>query len=300
MRLPTLAATAVAFFMAQSVPDAFTTAGLWFAISYVIVRAIGLGVQFWVIAGDQKVSVTRWTIASQLGIVLVLVGGFLEPGARVWVWGAAFAADIVAATLAGRGQWLLEPGHFAERHGLIVIIALGESLIAAGVASSGVDRDPTFALTVAGAVIAACALWWAYFGILHSRLERSLADQGISTVGRFARDVFSFWHAVVVAGVIGIAVGFEEAIAHPSAVLSTGAAFALTGGTALYLGGLAAASWRAGVGTAVAPRLSVALLMLIATPVVLSVPAPVALWGMAVAVAAMDVIEANRSVRVPA
>jgi low temperature requirement protein LtrA len=294
VRLPTLAAAAVAFFLAQSVPDAFTTAGLWFAISYVIVRSIGLGVQIWVIAGDQRVSVTRWTVASQVGLVLVLVGGFLDPGARVWVWGAAFAADIVAASLAGRGQWLLEPGHFAERHGLIVIIALGESLIAAGVASSEVDRDLTFAVTTAGAVIAACALWWTYFGTLNSRLESRLAEQGISTLGRFARDVFSFWHAVVVAGVIGVAVAFEEAIAHPSEVLSTGAALALTCGAALFLGGLAAASWRAGLGTAAVPRLVVALVAVVATPAVLLVPASAALWGLAAVVVAMDVVEANR------
>ena len=294
VRLPTLVATAVAFFLAQSVPDAYTTAGAWFAVSYVIVRLIGLGVQVWVIAGDQKVSVTRWTIASQLGIVLVLVGGFVDVDLRLWFWLAAFVADILAATLAGRGEWVLEPGHFAERHGLIVIIALGESLIAAGVASAGVERDLTFAITTAGAVIAACALWWTYFGTLQSRLEGRLGEQPTSTLGQFARDVFSFWHAAVVAGVIGVAVAFEEAIAHPDEALSPGASLSLTIGAALFVGGLGAAARRAGVEEAAMPRFVVTVVVLAATPVVSRVPASAALWGLALLVIAMDVLESSR------
>lgn len=294
VRLPTLIATAVAFFMAQSVPDAYTSAGVWFAVSYVIVRLIGLGVQVWVIAGDQKVSVTTWTLASQVGIVLVLIGGFAGPDIRIWFWLAAFIADLLAATLAGRGEWVLEPGHFAERHGLIVIIALGESLIAAGVATSEVERGLTFALTTAGAVIATCALWWTYFGTLHSRLEERLGEQSRSTLGRFARDVFSFWHAAVVAGVIGIAVAFEEAIAHPDETLSSGAALSLTIGVALFVGGLASAAWRAGVRQAATPRWVVAAVALAVTPVVSEIPASLALWGLALLVVAMDVIETSR------
>lgn len=294
VRLPTLIATAVAFFLAQSVPDAYTSAGAWFAISYVVVRLIGLGVQVWVIAGDQKISVTRWTLASQVGIVLVLVGGFVDPDVRLWFWLAAFVADVLAATLAGRGEWVLEPGHFAERHGLIVIIALGESLIAAGIASEGIERDLTFALTTAGAVIATCALWWTYFGTLQARLEERLGEQAPSTLGQFARDVFSFWHAAVVAGVIGVAVAFEEAIAHPDEALSGGAALALTIGAALFVGGLGAASWRADVRAAVMPRFIVAVVALAATPLVSQVPAAAALWGLAILVIAMDVLETTR------
>lgn len=294
VRLPTLAATAVAFFLAQSAPDAFGEAGAWFAVSYVVVRLIGLGVQAWVIGADQLDSLLRWASLSLVGIILVLVGGFVAPEIRAWFWLAALVADLVSASTAGRGVWVLEPGHFAERHGLIVIIALGESLIAAGVASSEVARGVMFAATTAGAVIATCALWWTYFGTLHGRLEERLADQTDVTRGAFARDVFSFWHAAVVAGVIGVAVAFEEAIAHPEEALSTGASLALTLGTGLYLGGLAAAAGRAGVPSVVAPRALIAMAALAATPVVPHVPAWIALWGLALLVAAMDVMEGRR------
>lgn len=294
VRLPTLAATAIAFFLAQSVPDAFGDAGAWFAVSYVVVRLIGLGVQGWVIGSDQLESLVRWASLSLVGISLVLIGGFVAPELRLWLWLGALAADLVSAVRAGRGVWVLEASHFAERHGLIVIIALGESLIAAGVASSEVDRGVMFAVTTAGAVIATCALWWTYFGTLHGRLEQRLARQDDATRGGFARDVFSFWHAAIVAGVIGVAVAFEEAIAHPDDALSTGAALALTVGIALFVGGLAAASSRAGVREAVVPRALVALVALAATPIVPQVPAWIALWSLALVIVAMDVVETRR------
>ncbi|MFZ0014219.1 MAG: low temperature requirement protein A [Acidimicrobiia bacterium] len=294
VRLPTLAATAVAFFMAQSVPDAFGDAGIWFAVSYVLVRLVGIGVQGWVLSGEPGGAFPVWASSSLIGIGLVLAGGLASPEARVWLWLAALVADLLAAGFAGRGVWQLEPGHFAERHGLIVIIALGESLIAAGVASSEVERGLLFAVTTAGAVIATCALWWTYFGTLHSRLEERLADQDDADRGRFARDVFSFWHAVVVAGVIGVAVAFEAAISHPKDALDSSLALALTFGVALYVGGLAAASARARLGEGVAPRVVVAVVALAATPLVPAVPAWLALWALALLVLAMDVVEVRR------
>lgn len=295
VRIPTLAATAIAFFMAQAVPDAFGDAGLWFAISYVVVRMIGLALQVWVIGSDQRMSVTLWSIASQAGLVLVIVGGFAEPDVRVWWWAGAFAADLIAATVAARGEWVLEPAHFAERHGLIVIIALGESLIAAGVASGEAPRDLGFAVTVGSAVVATCALWWTYFGTLHSRLEGAMEERVGERLGLFARDVFSFWHAPVVAGVIGVAVAFEEAIAHPDEPLSVGASLALTAGIALFTGGLAGAAGRAGVGSAVVPRLLVAVVALAVTPMVSRTQAWVALLGLAAVVVVMDVYDSQRS-----
>lgn len=294
VRLPTLAATAVAFFLAQSVPDAFGNAGAWFAVSYVVVRLIGLVVQAWVIGYDHIESMVTWAKFSFIGIALVLIGGFVSPELRVWFWLGALAADLFSAYRAGSGRWVLEAGHFAERHGLIVIIALGESLIAAGVASSDVSRGLIFAITTAGAVIATCALWWTYFGTLQNRLEERLAVQDDSSIGGFARDVFSFWHAAVVAGVIGLAVAFEEAVANPNEMLGAETALALTIGAALYLGGLAAASTRAGVREAVVPRALVAMVVLAATPLVPMVPAWVALWMLALLIVGMDVTEARR------
>lgn len=295
VRLPTLVATAIAFFLAQSIPDAFGSSGLWFATTYVLLRVIGLAVQAWVLAGDaeQTGSQATFAVASAMGMALVLIGGFVEPELRAWLWLGAIVADLVTVAIAGRGTWVLEPGHFAERHGLIVIIALGESLIAAGVATADLERDVMFAITTAGAVVATCALWWAYFGSLHGRLEARMETQGGFELGRFARDVFSLWHAAVVAGVIGVAVAFEEAVAHPEDALSLEASLALTVGVALFVGGMGAAAARAGARGAFFPRFVVAGVALAVTPLVASVPAGAALWGLAVLVIAMDLFESR-------
>lgn len=297
VRLPTLIATAVAFFLAQSVPDAFGDAGAWFAVSYVVVRLVGLGVQAWVIGSDQLESLLTWASLSFIGIGLVMIGGFVGPETRVWFWLGALLADLVSAVRAGRGVWVLEAGHFAERHGLIVIIALGESLIAAGVASSDVERGLMFAVTTGGAVIATCALWWTYFGTFQQRLEARLAGQTDTTRGAFARDVYSFWHAAIVAGVIGVAVAFEEAISHPDDALSSGAGLALTLGAALFLGGQASSAARAGAQEAVLPRAVVALIVLAMTPLIAQIPAWAALWGLASLTVTMELIETRRTPR---
>jgi low temperature requirement protein LtrA len=299
VRLPTLVATAVAFFLAQAVPDAFGSAGAWFAVSYVIVRILGIGVQAWVIAEDQRSSISLWAIWSSVGMALVLVGGFVDPELRLWLWLAAFVFDVTSAAMAGQRTWVIASGHFAERHGLIVIIALGESLIAAGIASEGLERDLTFALTTIGAVVATCALWWSYFGTLHGRLEDGLSRQELAGMGPYARDVFSLSHALVVAGIIGVAVAFEEAIAHPDESLSSGAGLALTLGVALFVGGLAFSTLRAGIRGTATPRFIVAGIALLVTPLVPEVTASGALWGLAILIVAMDVWEArtDRDVR---
>lgn len=283
IRVPTLAATAVAFFLAQAVPDAFGSAGAWFAGAYVLGRLIGLAVQFWVVRGGDVPDrdLLMFTLPSLVGVGLVLAGGFAGEDLRLWFWVGAFVADLVTVALAARGQWELVPGHFAERHGLIVIIALGESLIAAGVATSDLTRDGTFFLATSGAVVGACALWWTYFGVLHAGFEHRMQAIDLARVGSWSRDVFSLAHALIVAGVIGIAVGFEEAIAHPAHPLEGAHALALTVGVLLFVGGMTLASIRAGLRAAVGPRVAMIVIVLASTPVIPEIPAPATLWSLA-------------------
>ena len=283
IRLLTLAATAVAFFLAQAVPDVYGNGAVWFAVSYVVVRGLGVGGQVWVIGDDDKQikGLVRYASASLIGVAMVLVGAFVPAEVRPWFWLAAILADFVTVAVAGRETWVLQAGHFAERHGLIVIVALGESLIAAGIATANLERDLTFTVITTGAVLATCALWWMYFGALHKEFEMRLAAQGDQNRGRFARDVFSLWHAVVVAGIIGIAVGFEEAVAHPEESLTLGASTALAVGAAMFAGGLGAASIRARIEGAAMPKFGFAVVALASIPIITRVDAGVALWGLA-------------------
>lgn len=293
IRLLTLTATATAFFLAQAVPDAYGDGGVWFAAAYVLVRGLGIGGQYWVIGDDpvQNKGLTRFAAASLVGIGLVLAGALMPAEVRPWFWLGAIVADFATVAIAGRRTWVLQAGHFAERHGLIVIIALGESLIAAGAATADLERDVTFTLVTTGAVLATCALWWLYFGTLHGKLEEALDAQGDRARAPFARDVFSLGHAVVVAGVIGVAVGFEEAIAHPEEALSLGASMALAIGAAMFAGGLGMASRRARVESAALPRLALAGVAVASIPVITRVDAGIALWGLAAVATIASVLE---------
>ena len=241
VRLITLAATAVAFFMAQAIPDAFTTAGAWFAFAYVIVRLLGLGLQVGLLGpgGQNARTVATWIGGSAIGLVAVVAGGLMASPGRQLLWGAAVLLDLLAASRAGRGSWNLDAAHFAERHGLIVIIALGESLIAAGIALGEVPRDLTFAASTIAAVVAVCALWWIYFGSAKDELEDFLEAQPPEKAGAEGRDVYSWGHLPIIAGIIAFAVAIEQVLTHLDDALAIEALIALALGVALYLGGIA-------------------------------------------------------------
>jgi low temperature requirement protein LtrA len=182
------------------------------------------------------------------------------------------------------------PGHFAERHGLFVIIALGESLIAAGVAAEGLRRDGALAAVVIPAVLATCALWWTYFGWAKDALEHAMRQTGARERGRFARDVYSLGHFPIVGGVIGFAVAIEEAVHHPGEHLETAAALALTIGTALFVGGVGFTLLRARRRAPVI-RAVVVVALLASFPLLTTWPATVALTVVTVAVVAVAVSE---------
>ena len=241
----------------------------------------------------------RWTVMSSFGLVAIAVAVVVAPEYRFLALGIAALFDVVAAARAGRGEWRLHSGHFAERHGLFVIIALGESLIAAGITASG--QPPTAVLLGVAliAVVAACALWWTYFGWVMGALEDSLARQPAARVGRAARDVYSFGHFPVVAGIIGFAVAIEESVAHPLDPLTTPAAIALVVGVGLFVGGVALAlllgrcpvsRW----------RLIALGLLAVAAPFLTQLPAWVALAAVALLVVGLAIVDRPlRQARVP-
>jgi len=249
VRLGTLVSTGAAFVMAVSVEKAFSTGAteaLWFSISYVTVRLLGLGLYRTVAAAnvDHRSAVDRFAALSTLGLAAVLAGGFLDPTLRAAAWSAAILLDLAAAWIAGnRGEWGLQAGHFAERHGLIVIIALGESLIvAASALTSAVP--PSLMITGAAAVVATCLLWWSYFGWVRDVLEQELLDRKGQERSRLGRDAFTLWHFPLVSGVVALAVGFEASF-HPGDYSLAQVTVAVAAGLTLFLVSTAGALWRA-------------------------------------------------------
>ena len=135
VRVGVLVGMAPVFVMSQAVPFAFEGQGLWVAVGYVIVRAIALWLS-WLGARDdeeQARGIRLYASAGVIGPVLIIIGTFMGDGMQWW-WLAGFVAELAASGVAGQAEWHLAPGHFAERHGLIIIIALGEAIIAVGAA----------------------------------------------------------------------------------------------------------------------------------------------------------------------
>jgi low temperature requirement protein LtrA len=248
VRLITLAATAAAFIMATSVPHAFEEDALWFAVPYVVVRVLGLGLQLQLgLEGpDANPRGARiWAGFSTVGLLLVLAGAVLDPGARIWFWVLTIVADVVAAAIAGRAQdWDLHAGHLTERHGLFVIIALGESLIVAGTAVAGEARSAPLVAVAVMAVIVACLLWWTYFGWLKDALEHHAARATRAQMGPLARDAFSLSHFPLVCGIVAFAVAIEEMVAHPAEASGGVVVGALGVGVALFVAFAAVSYWR--------------------------------------------------------
>ena len=172
--MTSLAATGVAFVMASYIGEAFSDQVLWFAIPYIIIRILGAGLYSRVAASLQEkhTALIIFIVISSLGLVCIYIGANVEPSQRIWWWLAAILLDIIAAFISGRLEgFRLFPKHFSERHGLIVIIALGESLIVAAAAVA--DQEQTIDLLYVGglSVIITCLLWWSYFAWISEHLE---------------------------------------------------------------------------------------------------------------------------------
>jgi low temperature requirement protein LtrA len=245
-----LVATAIAFLMAVSIPDAFGEAGGWFAATYILVRVVGLGLYGRVAWEDvaKRAAVRRFAVLSLGGLAAVAAGGVVGgEEARAWWWAAAVLLDVAAAVGAGAAEgWDIRPEHFGERHGLFVIIALGESLIVAAAGLTGAERT---AQTVAVAIMAVAVtggLWWSYFVSAKPALDHALVQRSGADRSTLARDVYSIWHFPLVFGVVLLAVAIEEAVAHPHEALPVGGSLALAGGVILFVGSAAAALRQSG------------------------------------------------------
>ncbi|HWD48201.1 MAG TPA: low temperature requirement protein A, partial [Actinomycetota bacterium] len=140
--------------------------------------------------------------------------------------------------LAGTGGFRIAPAHFVERHGLVVIVALGESIVAIGIGAAGLPVDLALAsVAVLGLLLAAC-LWWAYFGgDDDTRAEQALAAVPDVRRGWVAIQAFGYWHLLMLLGVIAMAAGLKDAIGHAFDPLDPAHALLLAGGVATFLAG---------------------------------------------------------------
>lgn len=247
VRMMVLIATGVAFVMASSADYAFNDGVMWFALPYIVIRIIGLALYIRVTNNQngQRSAVVGFALISIAGLIAVFAGAMVDPSLRIIFWFGAILLDMLAGFIGARADgWNLLPKHFVERHGLIVIIALGESLIVAATAVSGQERSLDLIIVGGLAVIVTCLLWWSYFSWLSEYLEEYFSKKTKADQAKLGRDAYSFMHFLIVCGIVGVAVGFEKILQHPHELLSIPVALALGCGYVLFIGFSAASVWR--------------------------------------------------------
>ena len=246
-RLIIVAGMVAGFFMALAVPDAFQDEAAWFAVAYFVVRVLNSALFAWGVRGDPgnlraTLRLTPWFVGAAL---VALVGGFVDADYRAWVWLASLVIDVVGTLTVARLEWRVSPSHFAERFALIVIIALGESIVAIGIGTAHLERDATYALSVVVAFAGVAALWWAYFDFTALAAARMLVRAPAESRGPLARDVFTYFHYPVVLGIILYAVAAKKTLEHPLDPLSEAGRWALGLGVAFFLVAFALMRFRA-------------------------------------------------------
>ena len=238
VRLAMLAATGSLVLVALAVPDAFADDALLFGVAYFAVRLLNIVLLATAAWGDPERmgALARFTPTAILGASLYVVAAFVAPEMRMLVWALALAVAYVGPVLIGVGSsgWRLAIEHFAERQGLIVLIAIGESILAIG-AGAGRDLDLLVLLAVALSMVLAATFWWLYFGTAANLGLRRLAmEMGPDRV-RYARNAYTYLHLPLVAAIVLYAFGVEAALHHIDEPMALVPASALGGGVSLYL-----------------------------------------------------------------
>jgi low temperature requirement protein LtrA len=293
VRVVLLSAMAAILVTSLAVPQAFGDDGLIFGIALLAVRVLHLGA-YAIVARDHPglggvVARLASTMLPAAG--LLVVAGALDGTAQALCWAAALTIDYGGLVVRGVEGWRVVASHFAERHGLIIIIALGESIVAVGVGAEGLELD---AGVIAGAVLGilvASALWWAYFDVVAIVAERRLREAPPDEQVRIARDSYTYLHMPMVAGIVLFALGVKKTVAHVGDELQAVAAVGLCGGVALYLVALSALK-RRNIGSFNVPRLVAAAVLAALAPVATEVPALLSLGLVALVACALIAFEA--------
>lgn len=293
-RLSMFAVALAAVFMAIALPEAYGALGLAYALAYWLGR-IMLGAPLLRRgARGSTFPVNPFTVSMVVTGPLLVAGALVEGSGREYLWALAAAIDLSTPTvLRSRLRRIhFDAGHLAERFGLFLLIALGESVVAIGAsARSEGGLDPAAAAAVVAAFTLSCGLWWVYFHFAADAMRHALATAVVQL--DITRLVLSYGHLLLIAAIISTAVGMRAAVAEPGQAPGWPGAGLLFGGTALYLAGFGFTRW-AMFRLVSVTRLTTAGLVLLLLPAAAYVPALAGLAGLAVVVAGLNTVELLR------
>jgi low temperature requirement protein LtrA len=273
-----LVAMAAMFVAALAVPEVFGRHGVVFGVAFLIVNVMWLTLFVLGARGDPDLlaAIVRSAPWGLTGSALIIAAGFVDGALRPILWLAALAVGLFGPLLAGSSGWRVEPAHFVERHGLIVIIAIGESLIAIGLGARETELGTGVIVAAVLGLVVAMSFWLAYFDFFQIRGQQLLTDRSGVERTALARDVYTYLHLPMVAGIVLFAFAVKTTLAHVGDELDTIPALALCGGPALYLFAYVALRFRVSR-TFGRGRLVAAIACALLFPIAVVVPALVAL-----------------------
>ena len=278
---------------ALAVPHAFGDDALLFAVAYAVAR--WLHIFIFAEANDDldaADAIRRLARTALPAPALLIIASFLDGTAQALLWVVALAIDFGGPFVFGVRGFRVSPSHFAERFSLIVIIALGESIVAIGTGIEGEIDAGVLGGALLGLVLAS-ALWWAYFDVVALVSERHFREARGEHLLRIARDSYSYLHLPMIAGIVLVALGVKKAIGHVDVPLETVPAVALFGGVALYYAGHLGFRLR-NVRSLNRPRLVAALACLCLIPLSREIDA---IWALALGAAVASAVIAYETIR---
>jgi low temperature requirement protein LtrA len=295
-RLVLLGGMAGYFVLALSVQDAFHGSGLAFGLSYVVVVTV------------HSILFTRATSASAARAILTLAplnltaaalivaGGALGGDAQYVLWAAAGLFEWLSPQLRKPSGFTIAAGHFVERHGLVVIVAIGESVIAVGLGAARLPVDASLLAVASVGLAVSASLWWLYFSGDDQEAERALIALSPPQRAFAALRAFGYWHLPLLFGIVAIAAAEREATAHPFDALSWWGAAILGGGAAAYLIGDAFFRRELGIGSGLT-RITVAALAVMSVPLGATTSAFAQLAAVVLLLVAVIAADSRRSVQ---
>lgn len=292
-RIALFGAMGAALIVALAIPEAFhDQPGGWygplvFALGYLAIRLIHLWVFWCASAQDRQLrgQVTRWAAGSiTLGTALLIVAAVNHGTVQIWLWIAAIVGDMVWTLFSGNDWRIKSAGHFAERHGLIIIVALGESVVSIGVGVAGLPISWPIAVGSLLGLAVAGLLWWAYFDVAATVVEHELARASGARQIQIARNCYTYWHFPMIVGIIALSLGLKKVLNYVGGAAGHSLRdelhgiplFALYGGVIVYLIALVGFRHYA-TGIVLWPRLVSAVVLAALTPLASVLPAVAAL-----------------------
>ncbi len=299
-----------AFLAALTIPEAFhDLAGGWFgplvfAIAYLVVRLVHV-FMFWLASAQDaqlRNQVLRWALGSiTIGTTLLVIAAVTEGKVQIALWIAAIAGDYLWTLLAGTDWRLNSASHFAERYGLIIIVALGESIVSIGIGVAGLPISWPIAVGALLGLAISGLLWWTYFDVAALSIEHELKHADGARQIKIARGAYTFWHFPMIVGIIGLSLGLKKVLYYVgdashhtlSDALYGIPLFALYGGVVLYLVALIGAKHYA-TGAISVPRVVTVVLLLALIPLAAALPALISLSILCAVLAVLTLFETVR------